>query len=216
MFFSACLPRRASSCARYRLDGATGVPCESIVPSGSGGPEPNGRGDCFRLADAADQPVVHAGRVLHEVIVRRAVPDHAPAHRPPVPGAHRPAVAHLHPAADRAAVVVEQAGRPALVRFRFSVAAEGAVEDDDRPGDVRRRSRRARRCRRSPCSGRAAPASVRARTPRAWSAPWCFALRLMCTFCSVIRRPPTETLFIVSSIWRLRTQQSSPLKRMAV
>ena len=46
--------------------------------------------------------------------------------------------------------------------------------------------------------------------------PSCRALRLTATRWSVIRRPPTPTLFIVSSMTTSRTQQSSPLMRSAV
>src|SRR6478672_8715446 len=44
MFLSAWGPRRSASCAKYRLAGATGTPCESRMPSGKyGGPLSKGR-----------------------------------------------------------------------------------------------------------------------------------------------------------------------------
>ena len=44
MFFTACGPRRPANCVRYKLRGVTALPGESIVPSGSIGPYPTGRG----------------------------------------------------------------------------------------------------------------------------------------------------------------------------
>src|SRR5688500_9813282 len=92
-----------------------------------------GAGGGAVLAEATDQPVLHAGRVLDDVVRRFAVPDHAPAHRPAVAGAHRAAVAQLDAPGGDLATVVHQPRRPALMRFRAARPRERAVQHDVRP-----------------------------------------------------------------------------------
>ena len=201
-------PRRSASWARYRLSGCHP---RAVRVQGAGGQHraaAEGARRLLVLAGAADHPVHHPGRVLDDVVLGLAVPDHAPAHRPAVAGAHRAAVAQLDAAVGGAAVVVQHAGGPALVRLGAAVAGEGAVEHDDRA-----------RTRRAPvATNQTLSALTVQRSSRTWlplgansaglEEPWCLALRLIATRWSVMRRPPTPTLFIVSSMTRSRTQQS--------
>src|ERR1700733_1048673 len=85
----------------------------------------------FLIALVADGPVDDARRILHGDFSCGVVPQNSPADGPAVAASHRAAVHQVDASAGDFAVVDEEAGGPALMRFDVAVAEEAAVEDDD-------------------------------------------------------------------------------------
>src|ERR1041384_939941 len=91
-----------------------------------------GRADA--LADAANGPIAGSRRILNQKGFRHAIPRHRPAQAPTMPRSHRAAIFEINTAARRLTVVEQEPRGPALVSFDVSVAAEVALEQNNRSG----------------------------------------------------------------------------------
>jgi hypothetical protein len=85
----------------------------------------------FKLTTIAHCPGDGAGRLLEDEVAGDAVPDNTPADSPAMAGAHSSAVDEVNAAVWNGAVVDQQSGGPALVRFQVAVAVKDRVQDDN-------------------------------------------------------------------------------------